>query len=252
MEIIFLGTNGWYDTKAGNTISILVKTSAFYIIFDAGYGLAKLDRYIDIAHLPVVLFLSHYHLDHTAGLHVLNKFHFPGGMTICIPRGTKKVLNTLVDVPFTAPLSSLSYPVRILELPGQEKELLPLAVEARPLIHVTLCLGYRIETEGITLAYVPDTGYCENAVELARGADLLLTECAYAGDLTCSGWPHLNPLTAARIAKEGGAKKLFLVHFDALQYPHYYHRREAQKLARSVFPPTWAARDGLKITLKAR
>jgi len=46
VKIIFLGTNGWYDSETGNTISILVQTDLVDVVFDAGYGVAKLDRYV--------------------------------------------------------------------------------------------------------------------------------------------------------------------------------------------------------------
>jgi ribonuclease BN (tRNA processing enzyme) len=36
MKIIFLGTNGWYDTKTGNTVSILIVTKEHNIVLDAG------------------------------------------------------------------------------------------------------------------------------------------------------------------------------------------------------------------------
>lgn len=250
MKVVFLGTNGWYDTKTGNTISVLIETSFCHVILDAGYGLAKLDKYVRMEEKPVVLLLSHYHLDHTAGLHALNKFNFSRGLTIGIPAGTRHYLDTLAGEPYTAPLNSLPYPVKILELPTEERRFLPLRVEAKALRHVTQCLGYRIEADGKTIAYVPDTGLCPNAVELARKVDLLLAECAYAGNLTSEEWPHLNPLTAAQIAGEGEAKKLVLLHFDALQYPHLSHRKEAARLARTIFPHTTYARDGLKISVK--
>ncbi|HOW90640.1 MAG TPA: MBL fold metallo-hydrolase, partial [Elusimicrobiales bacterium] len=73
MEIIFLGTNGWYDTGAGNTLCVLIRTRRFDIVLDAGNGLGKLDRYVD-GKKPVYLFLSHFHLDHVSGLHILLKF----------------------------------------------------------------------------------------------------------------------------------------------------------------------------------
>ena len=45
-EVIFLGTNGWYDTDTGNTVCILLKSHKYNIIFDAGSGLHKLDDYV--------------------------------------------------------------------------------------------------------------------------------------------------------------------------------------------------------------
>lgn len=43
MRIIFLGTNGWYDTQTGNTICILMESNDYYFILDAGNGLYKAD-----------------------------------------------------------------------------------------------------------------------------------------------------------------------------------------------------------------
>jgi ribonuclease BN (tRNA processing enzyme) len=46
MKVTFLGTNGWFDTPTGNTVSVLVQTQEYDLIFDAGNGIAKADRYI--------------------------------------------------------------------------------------------------------------------------------------------------------------------------------------------------------------
>ncbi|NTW75140.1 MAG: ribonuclease Z, partial [Chlorobiaceae bacterium] len=45
MKVVFLGTNGWYDTPVGNTICILIETGSSIILLDAGSGLYKADRY---------------------------------------------------------------------------------------------------------------------------------------------------------------------------------------------------------------
>ncbi len=79
MRIVFLGTNGWYDTATGNTVSIFIDSSGYTVILDAGNGLWRPDRYADF-NKPAYLFLSHFHLDHVAGLHVINKFVFRKGL----------------------------------------------------------------------------------------------------------------------------------------------------------------------------
>ena len=247
MNVIFLGTNGWYDSVTGNTVSVLLATDEYIIIFDAGYGLAKLDGYIDRGdRRKAFLFLSHFHLDHVAGLHTLAKLRLPAGLTIGGPAGAKKILHTLVNQPFTLPLADLPYSTEVIELP-EEISRLPFGAEAKPLRHASLTLGFRIEIEGKVIAYCADTGYCENAVDLARSADLLIAECAYAPGLSNEAWPHLNPETAARIAREANAGRLALVHFDAVQYPALTDREEAAAVARTIFPGTTAAQDGMEI-----
>jgi ribonuclease BN (tRNA processing enzyme) len=47
-------------------------------------------------------------------------------------------------------------------------------------------------------------------VELARGADTLLIECAFPDDTPVPG--HLTPSGAASIAREAGVKRVILTH----------------------------------------
>jgi ribonuclease BN (tRNA processing enzyme) len=144
------------------------------------------------------------------------------------------------------PLADLPYPVGILEIPENTASL-PFPVEALPLRHSSHTLGYRFAIDGRFITYCPDTGYCENAVTLARGADLLITECAYKDDQFFEGWPHLNPETAARIACEAGAKRLVLTHFDASVYQNLAERKEAEIASSRIFPATTAGTDGLEV-----
>src|SRR5665647_2746884 len=115
MDVIFLGTNGWYDSCTGNTICTLINSSKYHIILDAGNGISKAGCYIQ-DDLPVYLFLSHFHLDHIEGLHILNKFRFSQGLKIYGQKGTKAILNTIINEPFTVPLGKLPYPVEVGEL----------------------------------------------------------------------------------------------------------------------------------------
>jgi len=249
MQVIFLGTNGWYDTATGNTVCILLRTTDYDIILDAGNGFSKVDEFCaGTTARTGYLFLSHFHLDHVQGLHTLNKLRAFSKLVIAGPAGSRAVLNTLVNSPFTAPLNTLPYPVSVLELP-EETNSLPFNIAALPLNHAGLTLGYRIEVEGKIVAYCPDTGYCENAVRLGRNADLLITECAYRSGEELPAWPHLNPETAARIAREAGAKRLVLTHFDASRYTTLNDRKLAESSARSIFSSVTAATDLLSIDL---
>jgi len=247
MEIIFLGTNGWYDTATGNTVCALIKTARFDIVLDAGNGICKLDKYCD-GTKPVFILLSHFHIDHIAGLHILLKFRFKKGLTICAGKGARRLLNTFVNRPFTVPLKKLPYPVKILELPLEAAKL-PFKVSVLPLEHADPVLGFRLEIDGKIITYCTDTGYCRNALTLASCADLLITECAHLPGENNPAWPHFNPETAAKLAAEAGAKRLVLTHFDAGRYTDGGLRRMALRRARLKFPAASAARDGLKISI---
>ncbi len=247
MELIFLGTNGWYDAPTGNTVCALIKTADFDIVLDAGSGLYKLDKYCDGTR-PVFILLSHFHLDHIAGLHTLVKLRLKKGLTICAGRGARRLLDVFANRPFTMPLAELPYPVKVLELPAQAAKL-PFKITTLPLLHADPVLGMRLELEGKTVTYCTDTGYCRNALKLAAGADLLITECAHLPGEHNPGWPHFNPETAGKLALESGAKRLVLTHFSAARYHKPALRAMALRLARKVFPGTAAASDGLRLRL---
>jgi ribonuclease BN (tRNA processing enzyme) len=244
MEVIFLGTNGWYDSGTGNTICTLINSAKYHIILDAGNGIYKADRYIKDDR-PVYLFLSHFHLDHIEGLHVLNKFRFSQGLHIYGQKGTKRILDTIINKPFTVSLSEVPFPVAVHEL-SEGPYKVPFPLECRFLLHASPCMGYRIELDGKIIAYCPDTGVCENAVKLAEDADLLITECSHKPGESNPRWPHLTPQDAADIARQAKARQLALTHFDADRYTTIQERVDA---AKSVvgFREIIVTRDGMVI-----
>jgi len=245
MKVTFLGTNGWFDTTTGNTVSVLVQAEEYDIIFDAGNGIAKADRYIS-QEKPVLLFLSHFHIDHIAGLHTLPKFRLKQGLKIyCLPGGSA-LLRTFVGEPFTVPLEKLPFPAHAIEL-EEGVHHVPFTVECRPLVHPAPCYGYRVEVDGRVISYCTDTGVCDNAVLLARDADLLITECGLKPGDASDLWPHLNPQDAIGIAKRAGAKRLALMHFGAEVYKTLEDRTAIQAQFGKEFPNLTIATDDLSI-----
>jgi ribonuclease BN (tRNA processing enzyme) len=149
------------------------------------------------------------------------------------------------------PLEKLPYPVKVYEFPEQKDEI-PFPVEPKFLIHASPCLGYRFELEGKIISYCPDTKICKNAVKLAKNADLLISECTLkviGRNYEEQNWPHLNPETAAKIAKEAKAKKLALIHFEASIYQTLKERKEAEEFAKKIFKKAFAAIDDMKIEI---
>ena len=241
MKARFLGTNGWYDSATGNTVCVLVETKNRYIILDAGNGLYKIDRYIN-KNKPINLFLSHFHLDHIIGLHILDKFNFPQGIDIFGPKGLKKVFKLIINRPYSKPVSDIKTKIRLHEL-GTGKISID-NVEFKRLKHTVDCFGYRFYFDNKALVYCTDTGICKNLYDLAKGADLLITECSYLPGQTDKNWPHLNPESSARIAKKAKVRKLMLLHFDAAFYPTFKERSQAEACAIKIFKNSKAAKDG--------
>jgi ribonuclease BN (tRNA processing enzyme) len=249
VKVIFLGTNGWYDSNTGNTICTLIETKKYFLILDAGNGIHKIDQYIpNNSKKPVYLFISHFHLDHIIGLHILSKFNFKQNMYICGQAGIRNILDMIINTPFTVPLSQLPFKVEIHEF-SEGFYNIPFSVECKFLLHSSKCMGYRFELDKKIITYCPDTGICNNAIELARNSDLLITECAFKTGQSNEEWPHLNPESAACMAKEANTKKLALVHFDANIYQTLEERIEAQEKAREIYNNTFAAFDNMEIEL---
>ncbi|HEX8650083.1 MAG TPA: ribonuclease Z [Pyrinomonadaceae bacterium] len=108
---------------------------------------------------------------------------------------------------------------------------------------------------GRRVAYCTDTIYCQSAVELARGVDVLVHEATYASrdeDLAHRSL-HSTTLMAARVAQEAGAKQLLITHIS----PRYMAGKptETDELieeARSIFPNTEMAYDFLTVDVARR
>jgi len=247
MKVAFLGTNGWYDTPTGNTLCVLIDTRDEYIVLDAGLGISKIDKYIK-EKKPVYLFLSHFHLDHIYGMHVLVKFVFKQGMDIYGPPGAPKILWNILKKPYTVPLSGLHTKVRIFDITKKQPK--GLKVEFLKLRHSAFCFGYRFVLEGgKVISFCTDTGDCPNLVKLARNADMFITECTFKKGQKNDEWPHLNPETAAKVAKEAGVKNLALVHFDGSLYGNLYERESAEKTARGLFRDSFVTYDNQEVIL---
>lgn len=251
MKLRFLGTNGWYATQTGNTICVLVETQKSFVIFDAGDGIYKLDQYLN-PDKPIYLFLSHFHLDHIYGLHILSKFNFKLPLTIFGQPGTKEILEKIICHPYTMPFKNLKIKVNFQELKEgiHDKPKTPFPLECRSLVHADPCFGYRLKIEGKIITFCTDTGTCDNLFRLSQKADILIVESnTKASGESAKGWPHLNPRDAAQIAQRAQVKKLFLIHFDPSRYLTLRERKETEKIAKKIFPKTTVGFDDMEIEI---
>jgi ribonuclease BN (tRNA processing enzyme) len=255
MKITFLGTNGWYSTPTGDTPCILIDTKDQYIVLDAGNGIYKLDKYIK-DDKPISLFISHFHIDHTSGLHVLAKFNFKQGIDVYVGAGRVKDFSTLVNPPFTIGyenkpenIRNLNTQIRLHELPEEKAMDIPFKVESIRLHHAYINHGYRIEIEGKTIAYTGDCGFTDQAEKLAKNVDLLICECSNKKIEEPDIWGHLVPAQAGLLAKDSGVKQLILTHFGASIFTTLEDRKWAVEEAGKIFPATTAAIDGMEFTL---
>ena len=248
MKIFFLGTNGWFATRTGNTVCTAIALPDRLIVLDAGDGFQHVPALLSRLRLPRAdIFLSHMHIDHIGGLHILNML--PRGMRarVFAHKSYMPALARFVAHPHTVPPSEQWAKVTLHPLRTGENRL-PYRVRVLPLDHGDPCFGFRFSLEGKEIAYCTDTGPCRNYARLAKDADLLITESSLLpGTLPMPNWPHLSPEMAAQEAKRAGAARLILTHFDANKYRTPNLRSAAQSTARKIFPRTIAAKDGMEI-----
>ena len=105
------------------------------------------------------------------------------------------------------------------------------------------------ERKGLTVAYMTDTRPTEGMVKAAENADLLICEGMYGEEekkTRSHKYKHMTFREAAVIARDAGAKELWLTHYS----PSLVKPQDFLEEATSVFPATVAQRDRASVTLR--
>jgi len=222
MQLIILGsgTSIPIENRASPSLALIVDSAP--IIFDMGPGtLRQLTKAgLDYEKIEQI-FITHFHPDHTADLiHFLFASRIPSVLkrrkpfSITGPRGLKKFVHNLQDTYH----NWLSLPSDIMKIEEIEtggtsqKDYRGFIITAGPTNHTPHSLAYRVETpDGKTIVYSGDTGFCDEIVDLARGADLLVLESSFPDGHEVEG--HLTPSQAGLIAGMAEVSQLLLTHF---------------------------------------
>jgi len=100
--------------------------------------------------------------------------------------------------------------------------------------------------KGRSIVYCTDTIYCDSAVELAKGADVLIHEATFAHQDADMAFQRLHSTStmAAQTALGAGVRQLIMTHFS----PRYtLQMEELLAEARAIFPQTILAHDFLVV-----
>lgn len=242
MEVTFYGVRGSTpcDCRAqerygGNTSCVALEAPGETpIVFDLGTGVRSFGaaQPADGTFRGTVL-VSHLHWDHIQGLPFFVPIDRPGAC--CDVYGPRQVEGPLGEV-FTGIMRPPYFPVRPHELRGtiafhdlgdDEFEVAGRTIRSRWVRHNGPTLGYRVDWNGHSVAYIPDHGpgtHPEDAddhvprrvLELCDGVDLLIHDAQYSSQEyeAKRHWGHCTVEYAVHVAREAGVKRLALFHHD--------------------------------------
>ncbi len=240
------------------------------ILFDLGTGLRPYGMtYQGTFHGTALL--SHLHWDHMQGLPFFVPLHQPGAtLDVYGPRQSEGPLGDVFAQMMRPPF----FPIRPTDLIGEVRfhdtadDDFPVGlakVRSRWIRHVGPTLGFRVEWNGISIAYLPDHGpgtvasdaddfVPPEVLELCDGVDVLIHDAQHtrAEYEPKRHWGHCTVDYAVLVAREAGARSLVLFHHDPLHGDEDMDNiaRDASQLAaRMGVPKLTVARDGMRLRL---
>jgi phosphoribosyl 1,2-cyclic phosphodiesterase len=257
----------------GNTACVTVEVGDEPpIVLDLGTGLRPLGHDLEKRYgvgnpVEVTAFLTHLHWDHIIGLPFCTPLLREGGrMDVYGPPQDGGSLHDIIDRVVKPPF----FPVQVKELQGKiefnevVEDVIAVGsakVRVRQVPHVGTTLGFRIEAENSTVAFVSDHQAPENrdevdsaVLELCEGADLVIHDAQYTEEeyRAKATWGHSTVAYAVHVAAEAGAKRLALFHHDPQHTDDDIDRLLAQAQAHADagrLDGVVAAREGLAIDL---
>ena len=254
----------------GNTSCVeVVLDGETTLVLDAGTGIRKLG--LDLARRGtrhVHLFLTHLHLDHLEGLRFFAPLWDPQ-VTVDVwgPRSPvlnlrDRILRSFSPPLFPLDLRDLPAHVSFHDLPAEPGEFAGVTVASDRVLHPGPTLGYRLEREGSTVAYLPDHEPVLAGIDgvprdwlsagaLARDADVLIHDAQYGDDEYGAriGWGHSSVSDAVSYCNAVGADRLVLFHHEPEHSDGALEKLEerARALTSADRSPPLLAREGTTI-----
>ena len=235
----------------GNTACVEVRADGELIVLDAGTGIRHLGRKLatEFKSYPIELsiLITHTHWDHIQGFPFFIPAYSPhnqirikgyeGART-----GLQSVLSSQMESPFF-PVSMQQMPgyLRVEELKEMQFNIGKVKVRAAFMNHPGICVGYRLETSGGSIAFLPDNEphsrlrmapitdsaqsqevlafaqkQDEQLIDFIRDCDVVIMDSQYDAEEYKShiGWGHTCVDDAVALAVIAKVKKLFLFHHD--------------------------------------
>jgi ribonuclease BN (tRNA processing enzyme) len=242
VELIVLGSGGGWALPGGAACGYLVRHDGFNLWVDLGTGtMANLQRHIGLEDVHAVA-VSHRHFDHFLDLYPFYLAEWMGTDRERIPLFAPPDL--FEHASQLEPNLGKAFDLHVVT-PGETYEAGPVVVRTARMNHPVPTLGMRFEVDGAALVYSADTGPSEGLIELARGAQVLLSEATW---ISRPGWAeeiHLTATQAGDHAARAQVGQLVLTHI----WPTYDATISAEQAARTFGGPVHLARERMRIVL---
>jgi phosphoribosyl 1,2-cyclic phosphodiesterase/FixJ family two-component response regulator len=275
----------------GNTPCVEVRADGEIIILDAGTGIRPLGLALntEFGEKPInlTILITHTHWDHIQGFpffvpayaakNQIRMLGYEGAR-----QGLESTLSSQMESPyFPITLRQMPGNIVIQELKEMDFSIGRVSLQAQLLNHPGICAGYRLNTSGGAICYLPDIelyqpqrqtkapikseasgefGKEQDAklVSFIRDAEILVIDSQYDAQeyQTHIGWGHSCVEDSVKLAIKANVKRMFLFHHDPGHSDEQISRLVA--LARSVVARynsdliVEAAREGLELTLKPK
>ncbi len=243
MKVTLWGTRGSLASPGpetnrygGNTSCVEVRAAdGTLLVLDAGTGIRRLGDEIVDEIQRVDLLLTHFHMDHIQGLGFFEPLFRPAvEMHIWGPSSTTLDLRDRLSRYLSPPL----FPVRLRDLSRRPTlhdvvqigtfEVGPFTIHAELVCHPGPTVGYRIEENGASLAYLPDhepaLGLADfpgdpdyvPGLGLADGVDLLIHDAMFTAEEypRYVGWGHSSLDQALAFAEAARVRRFVTFHHD--------------------------------------
>ncbi|MBL1228976.1 MBL fold metallo-hydrolase [Enterococcus sp. BWB1-3] len=211
MKITVLGCLGAYPYDGKGTSSYLLESEDFHLLLDAGSTtLINLERHVDPLELDAVI-LSHYHYDHIADLGVLQYYRqlYP----VLTPLPILPIYGHTDDAAHFAELDMDGVSKGMPYFEAEELKVGPFIISFMKTIHPVPCYAMRFveEKTGKVFVYTGDSGYLEDFIEFAAGADIFLVD-TYLFEGNERHHAHFTSKESGELARAANVKKLILTH----------------------------------------
>ena len=215
----------------GNTACVSIEAPGHDpILLDMGTGMRFFGDALGSAEAPFrgLALVTHLHWDHVQGLPFFVPIHREGAsLTVCgrNDEGTLRAAFEDFMRPPYFPVSpgDLFGEIEFVDVDATTFDWGRATITVADVPHTGATNGYRIDLDGISVAYVSDhqqpvgsDHIAPDVLALCEGADLVIHDAQYEPHefAVKSDWGHCTVEYAVKVAAEAGAKRLALFHHD--------------------------------------